>query len=123
MWLSEKAATRKNAPPPAEVGTATGGASVFTETEKRNLPVCAPGGYAWRPKFGDDVLVIKCADGASRVISALSNPQETLESGEVLIYSGGASIHLKNDGRVLICGEVYINGVPLSDAGNDDHGT
>jgi len=114
MWLSEKAAARKSRPASAEVGTATGDRSVLTEAEKRNLPVYAPGGYAWRPRFGDEVLVIKCADESLGVVSALCNPGEELEGGEVLIYSGGASIHLKNDGRVLISGEVYINGSPLA---------
>lgn len=115
MWLSEKTAAKGRQASAAEVGTATGGMSVFTEAEKRNLPVCSPGGYAWRPKFGEDVLVIKCADGLSRVLSAVSEPQAGMESGEVLIYSGGASICLKNDGRILLNGDVYINGAPLKE--------
>jgi len=114
MWLSEKSVGKSRTSVSAEVGTATGGASVFTEAEKRNLPVCSPGGYAWRPKFGDDVLVIKCADGLPRVVSAMSEPHEGMESGEVFIYSGGASICLKNDGRILLNGDVYVNGAPLS---------
>lgn len=113
MWLSEKAAAKGRGANAAEVGTATGGMSVFTEAEKRNLPVCAPGGYAWRPKFGEDVLVMKCADGLSRVLSSVSEPQEGLEGGEVLIYSGAASICLKNDGRIFLNGDVFINGAPL----------
>jgi len=122
MWLSEKAAGKGASPTAAELGTATGAASVLTEAEKRNMPVCAPGGYAWRPSFGDEVLVIKCSDGLSRVVSAICNPKDELESGEVLIYSGGASICLKNDGRVLISGDVYINGAPLAGAEGDANG-
>lgn len=121
MWLSEKTAAKGPRANAAEVGTATGGLSVFTEAEKRNLPICSPGGYAWRPVFGEDVLVMKCADGLSRVLSAVSTPQEGMESGEVLIYSGGASICLKNDGRILLNGDVYINGVPPQE-NEADHG-
>jgi len=117
MWLSERAAAKSRSASVAEVGTATGGMSVCTDAEKRNLPVYSPGGYAWSPKFGDDVLVMKCADGLSRVVSAVCEPHEGMENGEILIYSCGASICLKNDGRILFNGDVYINGEPFTGTG------
>lgn len=46
----------------AESGTVTIGGStagVLSRGEERNVPLASPGGYAWRPKNGERVLVIK----------------------------------------------------------------
>ncbi len=102
----------------AEVGVATiggGEAAVLTRGEDRFLPVYGPGGVAWMPKAGDTVLVIKGGSGREeRCIAGALARQETdgLEPGELRLYSGGASLTLRNDGTVEIYGQLMINGFP-----------
>ena len=89
----------------AESGTVTIGGStagVLSRGEERNVPLASPGGYAWRPKNGERVLVIK---GGKR------GEEDDLDDGEVRIYaeSGGASITLRRNGHVEIEGDLCIN--------------
>lgn len=102
----------------AEVGVTTIGgseAAVLTRGEDRSLPVYGPGGLVWSPKAGDTVLVIKGGSGREErcIAGALSQREgEELEPGELCLYSGGASITLRNDGSVEIQGQLTINGEP-----------
>lgn len=115
MWLSKKL-NRETDSPGACVGAVTIGgenAAVFTNREARNLGVYAPGGYLWKPRKGDSVLVIK-GEGESEdciVATKIGGQLGGMESGEVYIHAGGASIYLKNDGSVCINGKLMINGV------------
>ena len=94
----------------AESGTVTIGGSavgVLSRGEERSVPLASPGGYAWRPKNGERVLVIKGGTlGEERYVAG------SLGDGEGRLYAvgGGASITLRRNGRVEIAGELYING-------------
>ena len=82
----------------------------------RNVPLAAPGGYAWRPKNGERVLVIKGGTlGEERYVAGsldAAREQDDLDDGEVRIYAedGGASITLRRNGHVEIEGDLFING-------------
>lgn len=102
-----------------ESGTVTIGGSaagVLSRAEERNIPLAAPGGYAWRPKNGERVLVVKGGTlGEERyVVGSLDAAREDMElgDGEVCIYAegGGASITLRRNGHVEIEGDLFING-------------
>ena len=100
----------------AEVGVATiggGEAAVLTRGEDRSLPVYGPGGLVWTPKAGDTVLVIKGGSGREEqcIAGALARREtDELEPGELRLYSGGASLTLRNDGTVEIYGRLMVNG-------------
>lgn len=100
----------------AEVGVTTiggGEAAVLTRGEDRALPVYGPGGLVWTPKAGDTVLVIKGGSGREEqcIAGALARREtDELEPGELRLYSGGASLTLRNDGAVEIYGRLMVNG-------------
>lgn len=121
MWIAGRLGRTEEAQETAAVesGTVTiGGSSagVLTRGEERELPVAAPGGYAWRPGSGERVLVLRGGTlGEERYVAAALD--ETAESmsladGEVCLFArgGGARIVLRNSGRVEIEGELFING-------------
>lgn len=119
MWMGKQFAAsermRQEEYAEAEVGMTTIGgipAAVRWRGEERNLPVFAPAGLAWVPEAGDTVLVIKSGSGEACVLAAEGkNLPDKLQPGEVCLYSrGGAILRLKNDGRIELWGEVYING-------------
>lgn len=127
MWIAGRLGRTEEAQETAAVesGTVTIGGSaagVLSRGEERSLPIAAPGGYAWRPKNGERVLVLRGGTlGEERyVAAALSDAagRMALADGEVCLFSsaGGARIVLRNDGRVEIEGEVYINGKPYIEA-------
>ena len=109
MWLSEQFAA-----PPSPEAPALGEVTVGAErtavkaggTEQRLLPVLSPGGYAWTPARGEQVLV-QGGCVAGRVQNLAPEP------GEVLLYAGGASIRLCPDGSIRITGRVLVNGAEL----------
>ena len=112
MWMAKKLReTRKSSA--AERGTVSIGgelSAVLADGEIRNLIAAAPGGYVWRPRGGEQVLVLK---GEERCILAQIPEEEALSlaPGEVCIRSnGGAAITLRNDGRIDLAGAVFVNG-------------
>ena len=123
MWISSR---MRPAPPTADadlgVTTIAGKeAGVLTRGEVRNLPVYSPGGYAWAPENGAEVLVIKGGPGGAEqcVVGTRQERAEEeraaggdLRPGEVRITGpGGSAIHLKADGSVDIRGFLTINGI------------
>lgn len=120
MWLSEELARRtRRSGTEAESGVVTvegDGAGVFTLGEVRGASVVAPGGYFWRPRQGETVLLVRSGTPgeAPRVLGAEEPVGETLEAGEVCIRSaGGARIVLRNNGNIELTGALTLNGVPL----------
>ena len=64
MWLS-KVIAKSGSEDNAMTGITTIGgdnAAVQTDVELRNTVLYSPGGYFWRPKAGQNVLVIKSGD-------------------------------------------------------------
>lgn len=124
MWLSEKLRGKQETEGAGELGVvsiAGDAPAVLSRGEERALPVLAPGGFRWRPRSGETVLVIKGgALGTERyLVGRVQGENETVEPGEVCIASDKASICLRADGRIELTGELYINGaayVPSKEA-------
>lgn len=84
----------------------SGDLSVNSSKQHKQLRTCLPYGVFSVPPVGECAVVLPLDDGEIS-LGVMANP-EGLEEGEIMLKSkGGASIVLKNDGRVLINGEVY----------------
>ena len=63
MWLSRKLSQHEMQDvASAQDGTVTiegGELAVFSSGEKREVKTAAPGGYEWRPRKGENVLVVR----------------------------------------------------------------
>ena len=102
------------------LGTVTAGGdenSVLLETQRRGVPVAAPGGYRWRPEAGEQVLVLKTgADGESAwILGQTQERGEELQRGEVELTGRNCGIKLTCSGVVELRGAVRINGTALED--------
>ena len=91
--------------------------SVLLETQRRGVPVAAPGGYRWRPEAGEQVLVLKTgADGESAWILGRTREQgEELRPGEVELTGRNCGVKLTCNGALELRGAVRINGTELED--------
>ncbi len=78
--------------------------------EQRLLPVISPGGYIWAPAVGQRVYVLR--EGTPCILG-VHPPEETLSPGEVLLYSGNASLKLSPNGEIRLTGQVFLNGTPM----------
>ena len=83
MWVS-KQSKKRGTEAAAQVGLVTAGGQengIYLGTQRCGLPVLAPGGYRWRPKTGEQVLVAG-ADIAEKLLGLttqqLLHPVETL---------------------------------------------
>ena len=103
----------------ADLGLVTLGgdpAGVYLGGERRWVAVCAPGGYQWRPRTGDKVLVVKAGDQPE-----IQEKEEPLEAGAVRITGGSGRMDLNAKGVVLdgketaLKGRVTVNGERLED--------
>ena len=114
MWLAKKLAAPAAEPVAAELGSVTiegKQTAVVTEGEQRDISSIFPGGYFYRMQTGETVAVLRC--GGTEMIQGVVSETvpEELEPGEVkLCAAGGASILLKNDGRILLNGNVTVSG-------------
>lgn len=116
MWLSGERTKKRAAEPAAEWGpvTVAGPSAVYLGGERRQVPVCCPGGYAWAPKVGDQVLVLKAgAEGEQPYILGKTGSGEKLEPGQVRLGSGTCGV-LCGD-RLELTGEVRVNGEDLEE--------
>lgn len=116
MWISRMLA-RNAESERAEKGYVTMGSGDCIEAgssvNSRSIENYTPYGYSAAVPQGEEVILVPSSDGS--VALGTRSKNEELESGEVKISSkGGASIVLKNDGRVIINGSYIINsqGVP-----------
>ena len=118
MWLSERSQSQI-AECGAEIGTVTlagNPAGVYLAGERRNLPVLSPGGFAWAPQAGDQVLVIKtgAAGEAPYVVAVRQN--DSVSPGSVRISNGAgtASVILDASGTLALNARtILINGQAL----------
>ena len=91
MWLLRYMTKNSLSPRGAVKGDVQGqdGTAVLSSGEHKNLRLCQPYGVVSLGVLGQE---------------------QSLSEGELMLYSkGGASIVLKNDGRVLINGREYGN--------------
>lgn len=108
MWISRYVTENSFSGESPSVGVirAVGGdkVSVSATNDHPSLPVALPYGIAYAPPVGSRSLVLPTEAG-SVCIGVIGEIGGDLAPGELMLYSaGGASIVLKNDGRVLING-------------------
>ena len=113
MWINEYMTGRSFSAAGASAGEIrsanNGNVSVSATRDYGALPLIAPAGIApagiaYVPVAGAPTVVMEGAGGAVCLGVAVT-PQEELQPGELMLYSaGGASIVLKNSGKVLING-------------------
>lgn len=111
MWISRMLSKSREAER-AETGCITMGLGDLIEAgstvNSRSIKAYSPYGYSFSAPEGEEVILVPSTDG--NVALGTRTKNEELESGEVKISSkGGASIVLKNDGRVIINGAYIIN--------------
>lgn len=118
MWIAKQSKRATGRGRHAQMGVVTAQGEqvgVYADGYQQLLPVAAPGGYRWRPKNGQRVLVMKSgADGEAACI--LAQQEETdaqLRPGEAELYADGCSVKLKADGKLELNGTVLVNGVSV----------
>ena len=112
MWLMSYITDHSLAPPSAAKGElssgGSGGTSVASSEEHKALEMCFPYGVVSVPPSGERAVVLPLDDGEVG-LGVIAN-SVGLQEGEVMLYSkGGATLVLKNDGRVLINGAEVRN--------------
>lgn len=127
MWLSEKLRRGEETAAAGETGTVSieGAAPAVLAGAEERAEVLSPGGYSWRPRRGETVMLLRGgAAGEARYVAGRVQGEQSLAPGEVRIASaGGASITLRNDGTVDLTGTVRINGVVFAPAEETNDGT
>ncbi|MBR1534997.1 MAG: phage baseplate assembly protein [Ruminococcus sp.] len=106
MWISRYVTENSFAKDSASVGVVRAAAgdkvAVSATNEHLSLPVVLPYGIAYAPPVGSRSVVLP-SEAGNLCLGVLGEKQNDLQPGELMLYSaGGASIVLKNDGRVLI---------------------
>lgn len=110
MWLMRYITKNSMAAPTAVKGNVSGvkssGLSVNSSGEHKQLRLCRPYGVFSVPPVGECAVVLPLEDG--EISLGVIAQDSSLAEGEVMLKSkGGASIVLKNNGKVLINGEEY----------------
>ena len=114
MWTWEQERRRQAQEPAAQLGLVTlGGEETAANLggERRWLNVCTPGGMQWKPRQGDQVLVLK--DGANAWVLGVMEETHSAEPGQLRLSGTDCSVLLGE--RMEICGEVELNGQSLED--------
>lgn len=107
MWLSKEILSNTKEKKDTIIGEVTSidGSKVYVQADQeyRSIPMLVPFGIAYNPPAGEKAAVISAGDSFA-CLGTISH-DKNLNPGEIMLYSsGGASIVLKNDGRVLING-------------------
>ena len=127
MWTSNRKREGLSQECAADQGIVTLGgdpAAVYLGGERRWVSLYAPGGYQWRPKAGDKVLVVKAGDHRELPCLVGKRPdtlseEDELPPGSVRIHSGTGVVLLDEDGltlkgdEVALEGDIYVNGQEL----------
>lgn len=113
MWLMRYITNNSLSAPHAAKGEwmadSAAGTAVAASGEHKGLELCMPYGVVSMPPAGARAVVLPLDDG--EVCLGVLQKAEGLEEGEVMLCSkGGATLELKNDGRVLINGREVGNG-------------
>ena len=101
----------------ADMGVVTSGGElcgVYMGTERRWLSVLSPGGLRWRPRVGQQVLVLKTGQQEEDACILAAQPEEhDLQPGETALCGDGCGVKLSRAGAVELTGQVLVNGLPL----------
>ena len=113
MWLMHYITNNSLSAPQAvkgELSRNVGGiTAVSASDEHKDLAFYFPYGVVSMPPAGEHAVVLPLNDG--EVGLGVLPHGVSVQAGEVMLYSkGGASLVLKNDGRVLINGREVGNG-------------
>lgn len=108
MWMNEYIAARsgnREGTAIGQVGDAVNGrVSVSATRDYHRLPMLLPAGIVCIPTQGAPTVVMETPGGAV-CAGVITQPPDDLKPGELMLSSaGGATVVLKNDGRVLING-------------------
>lgn len=111
MWVSKEITESNKKNFDLKIGkvTQTSRHNVCVEdnTEYRDLPLVCPYGFVSIPMLGSSAIIAPNSSNFLYFGTKVNNIDD-LNPGEVGLYShGGASVVLKNDGRVLINGISY----------------
>ena len=118
MWTSNRKREGLSQECAADQGIVTLGgdpAAGYLGGERRWVSLYAPGGYQWRPKAGDKVLVVKAGDHREIPCLVGKRPDELSEEdelppGSVRIHSGTGVVLLDEEGLTLQGDEVALEG-------------
>lgn len=118
MWTSNRKREGLSQECAADQGIVTLGgdpAAVYLGGERRWVSLYTPGGYQWRPKAGDKVLVVKAGDHREIPCLVGKRPDELSEEdelppGSVRIHSGTGVVLLDEEGLTLQGDEVALEG-------------
>ena len=108
MWLTSLMAKNMRSQRSAENAFVTESkdskVSLVADSKHNDVPVVAPFGIIYSPPAGVQAVMVPTSSG--EVCAGVVMPAATdLESGEIMLCSKGASLVLKNDGRVLVNGK------------------
>jgi phage gp45-like len=107
MWISRYVTGHSfpaDKPGVGEVRAAGAKVTVSASADHTGVPTAAPYGIVSVPPVGSRSLILP-TDGGCVCLGVIGAQAAELEQGELMLCSsGGASIVLKNDGRVLING-------------------
>ena len=122
MWLSKEIVSGENQKNTTFFGKVTEADSttlnIQTDIENRTPQVVSPYGVVSVPNVGSKVVMTKVEDDF--LLSGTLQDNTSLEPGELMLYSaGGASIVLKNNGKVLINGIEFTQWVNFKTRGAD----
>ena len=113
MWITKKL-TAKEVPTKSSTATVLQpkhNDTAIASNEIRNAPLYAPYGISYIPKRGEQALLIPFEDGYI-CVGTLCEAKD-IKEGELCLYSaGGAKIHLKANGDII------LNGVRIDKYGN-----
>jgi hypothetical protein len=106
MWISQKIIESQAAKPSAKLAEMTGGSAAQGASEYRGLPFAGPWGIAYQPPNAAQAVIVSTSAGDACIGTLAAD--RGLKPGELLLYSsGGAEIYLKNNGEIVINGQVF----------------
>ncbi|MCI1965724.1 MAG: hypothetical protein LKJ17_06295 [Oscillospiraceae bacterium] len=106
MWISQKIIASQAVKPSADLARMTGSAAAQGRNEYRGLPFAGPWGIAYQPPNAAQAVIVTTSAGDTCIGTLAADRQ--LKPGELLLYSsGGAELYLKNNGDIVINGQVF----------------
>ena len=109
MWISQKVGALEQPSAQIQVGEVlsnTGSLSIQAVVQYSAVPLAAPFGITYVPPKGTKVVLLEEEDTVL-CAGAISEPVNLSEGELMLRSSGGAYIYLKNNGDVVINGQVF----------------
>ena len=113
MWISRERTKKTAGEPAAEWGgvTVAGPTAVYLGGERRKVALCCPGGFAWRPKVDEEVLVLKAGPDSEQPYILGVTRTEEVEPGQVRVGSTACGILCGE--KLELTGTVTVNGEML----------